>query len=100
MVTLQNAILTTNICSLLSGAVASNDPTRKSFFQAQLVRAIYQMGASEFRRIKGIAADGLYLIRLTILGRFHAEVFQTQTNVGTTSEACHTPYGVGDTGDD
>ena len=37
---------------LLTGAVASNDVSQKSFFKAQLVRSIFQMGAKDFRRVK------------------------------------------------
>ena len=37
---------------LLTGAISSIDVSKKSFFKAQLVRAIYQMGMSEWRRVK------------------------------------------------
>lgn len=43
---------------LLTGAVASHDLKKKSFFKAQLVRGIYQMGPGEFRRVKGMSYIG------------------------------------------
>jgi hypothetical protein len=37
---------------LLRAAASANNPTQKSLFKAHLIRGIYQLGSSEWKRVK------------------------------------------------